>query len=186
MALGWRMTGTLAAITPIAIVACMTTTGCSKPAAPAGFEIIEIADRSFTLEVVADDESRTLGLGGRTEIAADGGMLFSFPDSQLRQFVMRDCLVDIDIIFLDAAGNITSMHHMPVEPPIQPGETRNVFDALGRLTQIGTYEQRLKRYSSRFNARYAIELQGGMLENLDLQVGQTIELPMKRLAEITR
>lgn len=177
MATGWRMTGTLAAITafaPIALVACMASPGCSKPAAPAGFEIIEIGDRSFTLEVVADDATRTLGLGGRTEVPADGGMLFSFPDSRLRQFVMRDCLVDIDIIFLDATGNITAMHHMPVEAPQTSDES-----AL-------EYERRLKRYSSRFNARYAIELQGGMLENLDLQVGQTIDLPTKRLAEITR
>lgn len=168
------MTGTLAAITPIAIVACIASPGCSKPAAPAGFEIIEIGDRSFTLEVVADDASRTLGLGGRTEIPADGGMLFSFPDSRIRHFVMRDCLVDIDIIFLDAAGNITAMHHMPVEPPQTSEETDR------------EYELRLKRYPSRFNARYAIELQGGMLENLDLRVGQTIDLPTKRLAEITR
>jgi uncharacterized membrane protein (UPF0127 family) len=45
---------------------------------------------------------------------------------------------------------------------------------------------RLKRYSSRFNARYVIELRGGMLENLDLQTGQQIKLDTKRLAEITR
>ncbi|MEM9373560.1 MAG: DUF192 domain-containing protein [Planctomycetota bacterium] len=180
------MTGSLAAITPVAIVACALAQGCSRPAAPAGFERVQINDRSFTLEVVADDASRTLGLGGRTAIPADGGMLFSFPDSQIRQFVMRDCLVDIDIIFLDAAGVITAMHHMPVEPPIQPDETRNTLDALGRVVRLGSYEQRLKRYSSRFNARYAIELQGGMLENLDLQPGQRIELPTERLAEITR
>ncbi len=174
MAFGWRMTGTLTAIAPIAIVACMASPGCSKPAAPEGFEVVEVGGRSFTLEVVADDESRTLGLGGRTEIPADGGMLFSFPDSRIRHFVMRDCLVDIDIIFLDAAGNITAMHHMPAEPP----QTSEESDR--------EYELRLKRYSSRFNARYAIELQGAMLENLDLRVGQTVRLPTKRLAEITR
>jgi len=174
MAHGWRMTGTLAAITPIALVACMASPGCTKPAAPAGHEIVEIDGRTFTLEVVADDETRTLGLGGRTEVAPDGGMLFSFPDSRLRQFIMRNCLVDIDIIFLDATGNITAMHHMPVEDPQTGDETDRA------------YEIRLKRYSSRFNARYAIELQGGMLENLDLRVEQTIDLPTKRLAEITR
>ncbi|MFK7882562.1 MAG: DUF192 domain-containing protein [Phycisphaerales bacterium] len=167
------MTGTLAAISPIVIVACMAAPGCSKPSAPAGFEVVEVGTRTFTLEVVADDQTRELGLGGRTEVPAEGGMLFSFPDSKIRHFVMRDCLVPIDIIFLDAMGNITAMHHMPLEPP-QTGEETDV-----------QYERRLKRYSSRFNARYAIELQGGMLENLDLQVGQTIELDTKRLAEIT-
>lgn len=174
MADGWRMTGTLAAIAPIAIVACAVAPGCSKaPAAPPGFEVVQIGDRTFTLELVADEASRTLGLGGRTEVPEDGGMLFSFPDSKIRHFVMRDCLVPIDIIFLDHAGNITATHHMPVEPPQTGDETDR------------QYELRLKRYGSRFNARYAIELQGGMLENLDLQPGQTIKLDTARLAEIT-
>lgn len=185
MAHGWQMTRLAASLAPVLLLgACVSTPGCSKPAAPAGFEVVEIGGRPFTLELVADNDSRTLGLGGRTSIPEDGGMLFSFPDSQIRQFVMRDCLVDIDIIFLDTEGLILAMHHMPVEPPIQPGETRTEQVA-GRWVP-GTYENRLKRYSSRFNARYVIELKGGMLENLDLQTGQQIKLDTKRLAEITR
>lgn len=184
MADGWRMTGVLAAAIPMALAACVATPGCSKPTAPPGYEVVEIAGRAFTLEVVADPATREKGLGDRESIPEDGGMLFSFPDSQIRQFVMRDCLVPIDIIFLDADGRIVAMHHMPVEPPIQPDETRTYLNAAGRPV-AGTYELRLKRYSSRYNAQYAIELKGGMLENLNLQPGQQIDLDTKRLAEIT-
>lgn len=173
MADGWRMTGVLAAAAPLALAACVATPGCSKPAAPEGYEIVEIGGRAFTLELVADPATRERGLGGRESIPEDGGMLFSFPDSRLRQFVMRDCLVPIDIIFLDGAGRIVAMHHMPVEEPQKPEESRL------------QYEMRLNRYSSRYNAQYAIELKGGMLENLNLQPGQQIDLDTKRLADIT-
>lgn len=174
MALGWQMTRfALAAAPAMVLAACVATPGCSKPAAPEGYEAVDIGGRRFTLELVADDAKRIKGLGDRTSIPEDGGMLFSFPDSRIRQFVMRDCLVDIDIIFLDADGRIVAMHHMPTEPPKTPEETDY------------TYEARLQRYSSRYNARYAIELKGGMLENLDLQPGQQIRLDTKRLAEIT-
>lgn len=173
MAHGWRMTGFLMLGANAALVACVAAPGCSKPSVPAGFERVVIAGRPFTLELVADDATRMKGLGDRTSIPEDGGMLFSFPDSRIRQFVMRDCLVPIDIIFLDADGRIVAMHHMPIEDPKRDDE-----DAM-------QYELRLARYSSRYNARYAIELKGGMLENLDLQAGQQIRMDTKRLAEIT-
>jgi len=181
---GWTMMRALAASLAVLVLgACVSTQGCSKPAAPAGYEVVTIDGRDFTLELVADEASREKGLGGRESIPENGGMLFSFPDSQLRQFVMRDCLVPIDIIFLDPDGVIVAMHHMPVEEPIRPDETRKEI-VNGRIV-AGSYERRLKRYSSRFNARYAIELQGGMLEELDLQVGEKIRLDTGRLEKVT-
>lgn len=148
--------------------------GCSKPTVVNGFMPVEIGDRTFNLEIVADDATRNLGLGGRKSLDDDKGMLFSFKDAKIRQFVMRDCYIDIDIIFLDSAGRIIAMHHMPIEEPKASGESQAV------------YENRLKRYSSRFNAKYAIELVGGMLENLDLEDGQLIELDTAYLESITQ
>lgn len=182
---GWTMTRSAASMVAVfALGACVATPGCTKPGAPEGYERVEIGGRTFVLELVADPATREKGLGDRESIPEDGGMLFSFPDSAVRQFVMRDCLVPIDIIFLDADGLIVAMHHMPVEPPIQPGETR--IEVVNGFTRQGTYEARLKRYSSRFNARYAIEIRGGLLEELNLQTGQQIPLDTKRLAGITR
>ena len=172
---GWSMTPSLACVMGATLLgACVASQGCAGPEVPEGHERVEIAGRTFVLELAADEAKRTLGLGGRDFIPENGGMLFSFPDSRIRQFVMRDCLVPIDIIYLDADGRIVSMHHMPVEEPRSADET--AID----------YEMRLKRYSSRFNARYAIEIRGGLLEELDLQVGERIRLDTERLAEITR
>lgn len=151
-----------------------TLAGCSKPAVIDGVLPVEISGKTFALEIVADNDTRNLGLGGRKELDADKGMVFSFIDSKIRNFVMRDCSIDIDIIFLDSAGRITAMHHMPTEDPRTKDETQY------------QYETRLQRYSSRFNAQYAIELVGGMLENLDLENGQQIKFDIEYLQSVSR
>ena len=155
------------------ITALIMLPGCSKPTVVDGYTSVEIGDRTFNLQIVANDETRNTGLGGRKELADDEGMIFSFPNSKLRRFLMRDCYIDIDIIFLDSAGRIVAMHHMPIEE--QKREDESMYN----------YESRLKKYSSRFNAQYAIELVGGMLENLDLEDGQHIKLDIDSLQSVT-
>lgn len=163
-----------------ALSACVATPGCERtPAAPPGFTVVKIDGRPFTLEIAADDAKRTLGLGGRTEIPADGGMLFSFRRPAIRYFVMRDCPIDIDIIFLDGAGRVTQTHAMKAEPPRgegegEPGDYLNV-----------KYHSRLKQYSSRYSAKYAIELRGGTLEGLSVEAGDHIELDTDLLDRVT-
>lgn len=151
--------------------------GCSNDAGkPSGnadtnIESVKIGGEWFQLELALDGETRFKGLSGRDHIEPDGGMLFVFPRAGDQRFVMRDCFTDIDIIFLDPAGRITAMHHMPVEPPRDP-ETEPE-------TGVGStdkYEQRLKRYPSRFPAQFVIELAGGTLERLNLSEGDLIDL----------
>lgn len=165
----WTLLGALLAC----LAGCAAMSGCAEPA-PAGFERVALSGRTFTLELAADHVSRTMGLGGRTSIPEDGGMLFVFERPDLRAFVMRDCVVPIDIIFLDGAGNIVAMHQMVVEEPRRPDETPQA------------YELRMKRYPSRFNAQFVIELRGGMLDQLDLAVGDTVDLDIKKLIDLLR
>jgi uncharacterized membrane protein (UPF0127 family) len=139
------------------------------------FVRVELKGRPFELELAADEARRVRGLSGRSEISADGGMLFSFPRPDIRYFVMRDCLVPIDIIFLDADGRVTATHAMQLDEPQREGESRNA------------YELRLKRYSSRFSAQYAIELAGGTIEALGgFETGEQVRLDHKGLATRTR
>lgn len=121
---------------------------------------ITIADKTFHLEPAVTMNQRFQGLSDRKEIAKDGGMLFVFAEARERTFVMRKCYVPIDIIFLDPGQRIVAMHAMQVEP----------YD---------TPEDKLKPYSSRWPAMYAIELAGGTLEKLKLKAGDKIpfELP---------
>ena len=128
---------------------------------------VTIDGRKFTLELALDQASRYKGLGGRDSIAEDGGMLFVFPYAFRTHFVMRDCRVPIDIIFLDSAGRVIAMHQMEVEPPDTP-------------------EHELKKYPSKYPTQFVIELKGGMLNELDIELGDKIELPYEALKERAR
>jgi uncharacterized protein len=147
---------------------------CSKPAIVDGKAVVNLDGTNYTLDIVADDATRERGLGGVSSLPENGGMLFVFPNSQKRAFVMRDCLIDIDIIFLDPVGRIVAMHHMPTETPKTDQETPQM------------YENRLTRYPSRFSAKFAIEIMGGRLERLNLKEGQQIQLDLEYLDSIVQ
>lgn len=125
----------------------------------------EIKDRTFELDLALTAKQREKGLGGVESISVDGGMLFVFRRPAYKSFVMRDCTVPIDIIFLGPRGEIIAMHEMEVEPPQRPGESDSA------------YENRLKSYESDGLAQFAIELKGGTMDELNLKIGDRIELP---------
>ncbi|MEO1008859.1 MAG: DUF192 domain-containing protein [Planctomycetota bacterium] len=136
-------------------------------------ETVRIKGEVFFLEIAADDPTRVRGLSGRELIEEDGGMLFVFPRPRPLSFVMRDCLVPIDIAFLDQFGTVTATHEMPIQPRNE-GES----DA--------EYERRLTQYSSRAAALFAIELRSGKLAELGVEPGDRIELDAERLQRMAR
>ena len=156
-----------------AIGAGLAIKGCEDTAA-SGVEVVEIKGQKFFLELVADDTSRMQGLGGRQFIADDGGMLFAFSSPARLNFVMRDCYVPIDVIFMDQFGSVTAVHTMPPEEPQQEGESDYA------------YEQRLARYPSRLLAQFAIELQGGKAAELGVKPGDTIDIDTGRLKAVAK
>ncbi len=142
----------------LALSACGCETGPTQT--------LVIAGETFTLEVVSTEETIQLGMGGRESIARDGGMLFVFPEPRWRRFWMKNCLIPLDIMFLDGRGRITAIHQMPAEPLQQETET------------LAEYEDRLTGYKSVLAAQYAIELEYGRIAELGLKTGQKIEMPL--------
>jgi uncharacterized protein len=135
---------------------------------------VTLGGKPFTLEVAADNATRYKGLSGRASIEDDGGMIFVFSRPQILRFVMRDCLIDIDIIYLDSMGTVVRTHAMKLEAPRGPGE-----GAVGETNP--TYDGRLKSYSSGLAAQFAIEIQPGMIEKLGIKQGDRIELNLRKL-----
>lgn len=144
------------------------TAGCEKEA-DADVARVRIADRTFYLEVAATEPVRFKGLGGRTHVEPDGGMLFVFPEPQALSFVMRDCPIPIDILFLDGSGRVVAMHAMVPEEPRRAGEDDYA------------YNDRLKRYSSRFAAQFAVELKGGTLATMRVREGDLLDFDVAGL-----
>jgi uncharacterized membrane protein (UPF0127 family) len=169
MALG---TGLRKWIAPAALALALA--GCQDKPVPAGYESVRIGSDRFLLELAADNAKRVKGLGGRNEIAADGGMLFVFPAPMPLAFVMRDCPIAIDVAFLDGAGRVLTVHEMKPEPARQPGESAE------------SYEQRLPRYESRFPAQFAIETRGGRLKEVGLKEGDRPGLDVERLKKLVK
>jgi len=141
---------------------------------PTPREEITIGEHSFRLELALNAAGWTNGLMGRTSIEPDGGMLFVYPRADVRNFWMKFCRTDIDVIFLDPRGRITAMYAMPTEPP--RGDDESLLE----------YEMRLPRYSSRRMAQFVIELAPGWLDRLDLSVGQRLDLNYDRFRQLQR
>ena len=137
-------------------------------------EQVVIAGETFRLELAVTEKTRTRGLGGRTKIDNDGGMLFVFRHARQRTFWMKDCLVDIDAMFLDDRGRVTAVHKMKKQPPRADNES------------VAAYEHRLKHYSSRRPCRFVIELKPGSIDRLEIKPGQTIKLDLPRLKKKAR
>jgi hypothetical protein len=142
--------------------ACEAETPASGAQRAPELVAVTLAGRELSLELASDAKTRGLGLGGRTHIPPDGGMLFAFPDPRPLSFVMRDCVVPIDLALLDAGGRVVSIHHMAVEPPRRPSESPFA------------YESRLRLYTSPSPAQFAVEMAGGRLAELGVRVGDFI------------
>ncbi len=156
-----------------AALASLMLTGCDEQT-NANVQSVKIGGKWFHLELALDDTVRVKGLGQRDHIEEDGGMLFVFPGARESAFVMRDCPVPIDVIYLDGSSRIVAMHQMQPDPPRGPDEGKP-----GEIVE--KYEKRLKQYPSRFPTQFVIELKGGTLPGLKLKEGERIDLPIADL-----
>jgi hypothetical protein len=157
----------------IALILILCSLGCGTKTQPLSTEVT-IGGETFNLEIVRDVQSRAKGLMHRTEIQSGRGMIFVFPDAIIRSFWMKNCIVPIDLIFLDSRGTITATHEMAVEPPKNNEESE--WD----------YDNRLSNYWSNAPTRFAIELQSGSIKRLNVKINDRIHLDLKQLRSLAR
>ena len=132
----------------VALLALLAAGGCDKN----DETYVTINGRRWDVELATTPEKRFLGMSGRQDVSPGAGMLFIFRDSQPRVFVMRGCLVPLDIAFIDEGLRIVAIHTMAVEP-----------DRVGR-----------KKYRSGKPAMYALEVAAGALGQAGVTVGDTV------------
>ncbi len=112
----------------------------------------------FIVETARTVSEWTEGLMHRKTLPPDRGMIFIFPDSQVRYFWMKDTPIPLDVLFLDESGTIVSKREM------EPDSTKLV--------------------SSDKPCDYAIELLGGTIKRFKIRAGERVErLPRRRLPE---
>lgn len=87
-------------------------------APPAGAEnmlVIETADgdaHRFTVELALSDEEIRRGLMFRESLDEGTGMLFLYPQCRIAAFWMKNTLIPLDMIFIEADGRIARIAEM--------------------------------------------------------------------------
>ncbi|MEE4298064.1 MAG: DUF192 domain-containing protein [Pseudomonadales bacterium] len=97
------------------------------------------------LEVARSDTKRALGLMQRAEVPEGTGMLFLFEEDAPHSIWMWNCLVPLDLVWLDADGFITHLHEnappcpeRPCESYVPPSPARYVIEVgAGRAAASG-------------------------------------------------
>lgn len=142
----WQCVSVAACLVAAVVAALLALAGCRKaPQRPA----VMINGKRWFVELAMTPQQRFVGMAGRSEVAADAGMLFIYRDPAVLDFCMRGCLIPLDIAFLDGNRRVVQTATMAVEP-----------DRVGRTA-----------YSSQVPARYALEVAAGALAAAGVKVG---------------
>lgn len=120
-------------------------------------EIITVGSQQITVELAINNQTRQKGLMNRKHLDQDKGMLFIFRKESELEFHMNNCLIDIDIAFLDQSGKITTIYEMKNPPQ----------------------GQQSKLYHTKSKSKYALELAAGTLKRLNVNEGDIIVIPKK-------
>jgi uncharacterized membrane protein (UPF0127 family) len=113
----------------------------------------------FRLEIAADDRSRARGYMFREHVAADEGMLFVFNAPGRHAFWMRDCRVNLDIIWIDEERRVVEIAHDQA-PCHAEGTCPNIFPMR--------------------SASYVLEVAGGTARREGLGLGDPVALYLEQ------
>lgn len=170
----WRRFATLLGVlaASVASVACAPGDGGSavaddrtSPAAapppaptfpPAGHAWVIFGADTVLAEVASTADERSEGLMYRDEIPDGTGMLFVFPDSQIRSFWMANTYVPLDIAYLDPSFRVVDI--VAMEPLVT------------------------ESYASAAPAMYGLEVRQGWFAERGIAVGTQAEIVFGVLA----
>lgn len=74
----------------------------------------------FHVEIAATEAERTKGLMFRRELAPDAGMLFDFGQPFMAVMWMKNTLLPLDMLFIDAEGRIVNIAERTVPGSLAP------------------------------------------------------------------
>ena len=114
--------------------------------------IVKIGKNKIQVDLASTREEQTQGLSDRPYICDDCGMLFIFPEKQIRSFWMKNMLFPLDIIWIDGERIVKIHKNLPPED-----------------------ENPSTSYSSNVPVDYVLELNAGYCDENGIKEGDKIE-----------
>jgi len=140
----------------------LLTAACVSASAPTEYDwarAVLPGGVELKLEMAVSAEQRMLGYMDRAHVADDEGMLFLFGSIATHGIWMRNCLVPLDIIWLDK-----NLRIVEIAPRLQPCPPSDVDPEMKDCPVHQPMRQ----------SAYVLEIAGGRAEVLGLAVGQSI------------
>ena len=106
----------------------------------------------FSVEIADEPQEQAQGLMHREVLPLSAGMLFVYPTPRRVSFWMRNTLIPLDMIFIDAQGVVQHIH-----PMAKPQDETPIFGG----------EQILS----------VLEINGGLAQRLGISVGSEVRHP---------
>lgn len=116
--------------------------------------ILMPAGSIVSAELANDPEERRVGLMFRESLAEDGGMLLAFPEDGPAGIWMKNCLVSLDLVWLDRDGVVLAVEENA--PPC-------------RAEPCAIYQPDV-------SARYVLELSAGRAGREGLRPGSRLQI----------
>ena len=138
----------------------MTSANAATMCAPDKLDIrSDSSSVRFTIEVVDTPETRAMGLMNREALGTFAGMLFVYPHPQSIRFWMRNTLIPLDMVFIDAQGVVQYVHENAI-----PLDETSIFGGN--------------------DIQYVFEINGGLARTLEIVVGSEVRHPSITGAEV--
>ena len=115
---------------------------------------IRVGQTSVNVELADNQERAEHGLMFRHELKDGSGMLFIFPDEEIRSFWMKNTFIELSIGYFDKDKKLVDIQDMkPVTSEMQTD---------------------LPVYPSRLPAQYALEVPKGWFERHKIKIGEKL------------
>lgn len=109
---------------------------------------------SFNVEVAKTPTEQSYGLMNRKNLAKNAGMLFVYDNASELSFWMKNTLIPLDIIFVDASKKIVDIQ-----------------------TMTPCHEVTCPIYHSKKPAQYALEINAGLSRQYNISTGNRVYIP---------
>jgi uncharacterized membrane protein (UPF0127 family) len=134
-----------------ALALCLTTACASA----GGDAWVELKGKRFNVEIADQEAERQRGLMFRDEMPAENGMIFIHEELAPQAYWMKNTKIPLDILYFDDSLRLVSAQQRV--PPCSMGDRCPPFPSEGP-------------------ARYVLELNAGLVEELGVKPGDELKL----------